>query len=128
MCELCCHFEQLGLGPQCPIATPWWKGYVDYIISIVYKEQVDTLFSHLNSLDPYIKFTLEAPDNDGGISFMDTKYVPKSNHTIHSSVYRNPTYINCYLDWNSNHPVSAKKAVIHALIYRVKMFLSLLKS
>ena len=23
------YFEELTLGPQCPIPTPWWKRYVD---------------------------------------------------------------------------------------------------
>ena len=23
------YFEELALGPECPIATPWWKRYVD---------------------------------------------------------------------------------------------------
>ena len=37
-------------------------------------------------------------------------------------------HTDCYLDWNSNHLISAKKkAVIQALIYRAKMFVPLLK-
>ena len=34
-----------------------------------------------------------------------------------TSVYRKPTHTYCYLDWTSNHPISAKTAVIHALFY-----------
>ena len=44
-------FEELLIGPECPIPIPQWKRYVDDIISIVKKEQVYTLFKHLNSVD-----------------------------------------------------------------------------
>ena len=36
------YFEELALGPQCPIPTPWWKRYVEDINNIVKKEQIDT--------------------------------------------------------------------------------------
>ena len=69
------YFEEIALGPQSPIPTTWWNRYIDDIISIVKKEQVDTLFNHLNSLDSHIKFTIEVPGNDGSISILDTKYL-----------------------------------------------------
>ena len=42
-----------------PIDMPWWKRYVDDVISIVKNEQVDTLFNHLISVDALIKFTMK---------------------------------------------------------------------
>ena len=63
---------------------------------------------------------MEIPENDSSISFLDTKCSPNSDHTIHTSVYRKPTHTDCYLDWNSKHPISAKKAVIHEVVYRAK--------
>ena len=36
------------------------------------------------------------------------------------TVYRNPTHRDRYLDYNSNHPISAKLSLIHALIHRAK--------
>ena len=68
---------ELALGPECTIPTPWWKGYVDDVISIVKMEQVDTLFDHFNSVDPDIKFT--TPGNDGTIRFLHTKYSSSFN-------------------------------------------------
>ena len=50
-----------------PNSYPWWKRYVDDVINKVEKEQVDTLFGHFHSVDPNIKFTMEAPGNDGSI-------------------------------------------------------------
>ena len=65
------------------------KKYVDDVNSIVKKVQVDTLFNHFNSLDPYIKYTMETPGSDGSISFLGTKCSPNSDHPIHTSVYSN---------------------------------------
>ena len=60
--------------------------YMDDIISINKKEQVDTLFNHLKSVNPHIKFTMEAPGNDHSISFLDTKCSPNSEHNRHTSM------------------------------------------
>ena len=115
------YFEELALGPQWTIPTPWWKRYVDDVICIIKKDQVDILFSHINQLDYHIKFTIESPDNEGIIPFLDTKSTPNSNHTIHTIVYRKPTHTDRYLDWNSNHPISAKRSVIQTLTHRAKV-------
>ena len=72
----------------------------------------------------YIKFTVECPDSEGSIPFLDTKCSPYSNHTIHTTVYRKPTYTDRYLDWNSNHPISTKGYVIQALTHRAIMVCS----
>ena len=52
-------------------------------------------------------------------SFLDTlaKHTPKS---IESTVYRKPTHTDRYLDYNSNHSISAKLSVIHTLTHRAK--------
>ena len=42
------YFEEMALGLPCPIPTPWWKRYVDGVISMVKKDKVSTLFNHLN--------------------------------------------------------------------------------
>ena len=64
------------------------------------------------------------PENEGSFPFLYTKCTPNSNHTIHTMVYRKPTYTDRYLDWNSNHPISAKRSVIQALTHRVKVVCS----
>ena len=107
-----------------PFPIPRWKMYVDDAICIIKKDQVDILFNHINQLDGHIKFTMESPDNEGSIPFLDTKYTPHSNHTTHTSVYRKPTYTDKYLDWNSNLPLSAKRSVIQPLTHRAKVVCS----
>ena len=118
------YFEELALGPQFPIPTPLQKRYVDDVICITKKDQVEILFNHINNMVDQIKLTMECPDNEGNIPFLDTKFTPNPNHTIHTTVYRKPIHTDRYLDWNSNHPISAKRSVIQALIHRAKMVCS----
>ena len=115
-------------GPQCPIPTPWWKRYVDDVISIVKKDEVNILFNHLNSVDSHIKFTMEAPGSDISIPFLDTKCSPNLDSTIDTSVFRRPTHTDYYLHWNSNHPISAKKQSSRPQCTELKMFVPPLKS
>ena len=119
------YFEESTLEPLLPIPTPWWKRYVDDIICIVKKDQVDILFNHINQMDVHIKFIMESPDSDGSIPFLDTKCPPYSCNIILTIVYRKPSHTDRYLEWNSNHPRSAKRSVITALTHRVKMVYSI---
>ena len=79
------YFEEIALYPQCLMPIPWWKRYLEDIIIILKKEQVDTLFNHLNSVDPHIKFTMEAPGKYGSISILDTKCSLNSDYITHTS-------------------------------------------
>ena len=117
------YFEELVLGPLCPIATPWWKKYVDDMKCIVRRDQVDILLNHINQMDGHTKFTVESPDSEGSIPFLDTNCSPNSN-TIDTTVYRKPTHTDRCLDWNSNHPTSAKGSFIQALTHRARMVCS----
>ena len=88
---------------------------VDNVYSATRKDQVNKLQEHI---DPYIKFTIKLPRTDG-LLFLGTLTKPTPN-SIESAVYRNPTNIARYLDYISNHPISAKLSVIHTLIHRAK--------
>ena len=96
--------------------------YGDDVHSAIRKNQVNKLQEHLNSIDPHIKFTIDLPGTDG-LPFLDTLTKPTPN-SIESTVYRKPTHTDRYLDYNSNHPISAKLSVIHTLIHRAKQVCS----
>ena len=100
--------------PSSPTSIKWWFRYVDDVHSATRKDQVNQLQEHLNSIDPYIKFAIELPGIDG-LPFLDTLSKPTPN-SIESTGYRKPTHTDRYLDYNSNHPISAKLSVIHTLI------------
>ena len=111
------YFESLTILSSSTLIK-WWFRYVDDVHSATSKDQVNKLQEHLNSIDPHIKFTIELPETDG-LPFLDTLTKPTSN-SIESTVYRKPNHTDRYLDYNSNHPISAKPSVIHFLIHRAK--------
>ena len=114
------YFEEMVLGPQCPITTLWWKRYVDNVISIVKKDKVYTLFNHLNSVDTHIKFTMQTTANDGSIPFLDTKSSLNPHSTISTSVFRKNNPHQSLLGLELQPSNLSKKAVIQALTYRAK--------
>ena len=69
-------------------------------------------------MDPHIKFTIDLPGTDG-LPLLDILTKPTLN-SIESTVYRKSTYTDRYLDYNFNHPISAKLSVILTLIHRAK--------
>ena len=77
------------------------------------------MLQYLNSINPHIKFTIEQPNKEGGIPFLDTFPKPQGGG-IAVSVYRKPTHTDRYLDFNSSHPILAKRAVVRALMDRVE--------
>ena len=102
------YFEELELDPECPIPSAWLKSYVDNVISIVKRNQVDTFFKHLNSINPHIKFIMESPYTDGSNPFLVTKCLCNKDHSMQSSVDRKPTHTDWYLDWNCTYPIPVK--------------------
>ena len=115
------YFESLAI-PSSPTLIKWWFRYVGDVHSATRKDQVNQLQEQLNSINPHIKFTIELPGTDG-LPFLDTLTKPTPN-SIESTVCRKPTQKNRDLDYNSNHPISAKLSVIHTLIHRTKQVCS----
>ena len=115
------YFEKRALGPELPVSFTinTWLRYVDDVLTIVKKGTCDSLLNYLNSIDPNIKFTIEPPNEQGAIPFLDTFPRPSGNKII-TSVYRKPTHTDRYLDFNSNHPKPAKCAVVRALTDKAK--------
>ena len=114
------YLEELALGPQFFHTHILWKRYVDDIICITKKVHVNILFDYINQIDDHIKFTMEHPDKEGSLPFLDNKCT-HPNQSIQTSVYRKFTHTDKYLDWNTYHPISAKRSVVQALIHRAKI-------
>ena len=71
------YFKDLALCPELPISIKEWKRYVDDVFSVIPKGKRDTMLQYLNSIDPHIKFTVEQPNKEGAIPFLDTLPKPK---------------------------------------------------
>ena len=93
------YFEDMALCPEVPIPIKEWKRYVDDVFSIIPKGQRENMLKYLKSIDPHIKFTVEQPNEEGAIPFLDTLPKPKCEE-ISVSVYRKPTHTDIYLDFN----------------------------
>ena len=112
------YFEKRALGPELPMSFTI-NTWLD-VLTIVKKGTCDSLLNYLNSIDPNIKFTIEPPNEQGAIPFLDT-FSRASGNKIITSIYGKSTHMDRYLDFNSNHPKSAKCAVVRALTDRAKL-------
>ena len=79
-----------------------------------------TSLEHINSVDLAIKFTVEDIKEDGAIPFLDAIVKPEANGGLSITVYRKPTHMDQYLEWDSHHHLSAKYSVINTLTQRAK--------
>ncbi|XP_072048748.1 uncharacterized protein [Amphiura filiformis] len=102
-----------------------WKRYVDDILEIVQKDQVDNLTDHLNQIDSTenIKFTYEK-EHEGTIPFLDTLIVRKPDGSVKLLVYRKVTHTDQYLNFNSHHPIHQKLGVIRTLFDRMNSIIT----
>ena len=74
----------------------FWIRCVDDTLLSNRQNVTHTSFQHINSIDPHIQFTTEAPNSNGFISFLDTIVSPGSSSTLLTSVYRKPTQTDQY--------------------------------
>ena len=113
------NFEKEALETA-PHPPSLWKRFVDDTFVILEAQYKDEFFHHINSLDDNIKFTAETTKADGSMPFLDTLVTPQSDGSLQTTVYRNPTHTNQYLQWDSHHAISNKYSVISSLLHRAK--------
>ena len=79
----------------------------------VYKQD---FLQQINIVDPVIQFTVEINKEDGAIHFLDTIVKPEADGYLFITVYRKPTHMDQYLQWDSHHHhLSTKVSVINTL-------------
>ncbi len=108
-----------------PSPPRFWDRYVDDTWALTKKGTVQGLHDHINDIEkPHIRFTKEEPGQDGGVPFLDTYIMSDENGHIITRVYRKPTHIDLYLNWNSHHPVCARMGVVRTLYHRAELVCS----
>lgn len=112
------HVEEKALSST-PNPPKWWFRYVDDSHVCVKREHVDEFHSHLNSINPHIKFTIET-ESEGSIAFLDTKTTRQEDGSITVSVYRKATNTDRYLDFKSHHHPQHKHSVARTLMDRAR--------
>ena len=98
-----------------------WERYVDDTFTIIKKEDRNSFLQHLNSIHPNIKFTCEEVRSDGSMPFLDILITPEDG-SLSTSVFRKPTHIDLYLQWDSHHTISSKYSVAGSLYHRAKQY------
>lgn len=86
---------------------PFYKRYVDDILTTVHKENLDNLLHSFNQFHPRLNFTSEV-ERDNKISFLDMSL----------DWYQKPTKSGRYLQYTSHHPEVHKKCVVAGLFDR----------
>ena len=95
-----------------------WDRYIHYGFSICEKKNVERFLQYLNSRDQNIHFTLELEQN-GELPFLDVRAQRTAEGKIKTGVHRKAMHSGRVLAFDSHHPVSAKAAVVQALLDRV---------
>ena len=112
------YFEQKALSTA---PTPrLWHRYVDDTFVIQKEVNKQDFPQHINSVDPAIQFTVENNKENGAIPFLDTIVKPEVDGNLSITVYRKPTHMDQYLEWDSHHHLSAKFSVIDTLPHRAQ--------
>ena len=96
-----------------------WKRYVDDVLEVIRKGEVDTLTDHLNQTYPSnsIKFTYEQ-EKDGAIPFL-ALIIRKPDGSVKLCIYRKKkAHTDQYLQFSSHHPLHRKLGVIRTLLDR----------
>ena len=78
------------------------------------------LLQHVNSIYPAIQFTVETKKKDGAIPFLDTTVKPETDGALFITLYRKPTHMDQYPQWESHHHLSSLYSVIHTDSYRAQ--------
>ena len=61
------------------------------------------------------------PTQQGSLPFLDTLVTTEQDIAFSTSVYRKPTHTDQYLQWDSNHHITAKQSVFNTLAHRTKV-------
>ena len=117
------NFEMRALHSS-PNPLLLWKRFVDDTIVIIKKAHKEEFLTHINSVDSNIQFTSEDPGPEGSLPFLDILITPNEEGMLETTVYRKPTHMDQYLQWDSHHPISSKYSVVGTLYHRAKTICS----
>ena len=90
-----------------------WYRFVDDVISVVKKHNVQGLLQYLNKQHGRIQFPMKM-ENSGSLPFMDIRIRCQPQGELTKEVYQQPTHTNRYSPFSSHHSIS-NLVSLHAL-------------
>ncbi len=117
---VCSDLVMQDLQDQCikklPFKLPFYKRYVDDIITSIPNNQEQVILDIFNSYHPRVQFTSEK-ENDNRIAFLDVLLI-RHEQSIETDWYHKPTFSERFLNFSSEHPFKQKINIINNLKYR----------
>ena len=97
--------------------SPLYTRYMDDIICINKRDEVDSKLVEINNIHPSLSFTVEI-EKDGKLPFLDM-VIYNVNGQLSSGWYRKPTDTGLTLNFHSLAPLKYKKSVVIGFVYRI---------
>ena len=88
------------------------KRYVDDTFVIQKEVYKWDFLQHNRGVDLAIQITVETNKEDGVIPFLDTIVKPEADGNLSITVYRKPTHMDQYPQWDSHHHLSANLVLL----------------
>lgn len=92
--------------------------YVDDILLMIPREEVENTLIIFNNIHPALKFTYEL-ESDNSIPYLDMRIVRNDDGTLSTDFYQKPTSSNRLLNYRSAHPMVQKTSMAYSFISRI---------
>ena len=106
-----------SLVPTLTESVTLWQRFVDDTTTFVENNSIAYVLDQLNSFREQIYFTYEVEHNKK-LPFIDVLLVKIANK-LDTTVYRNPTITDIYLNWNTHAPTTWKRGTLRTILSRV---------
>ena len=94
-----------------------WKRYVDDTHPYIDPSKIELVLEKLNSHHPNIQFTHGIEENQK-ITFLDVLITRIGHNKLETTVFREETNTDLYINWNTHAPIQWKRGALKNLIQR----------
>ena len=99
------------------VTSSLYARYMDDIIMIVNRNDIDSKLIEINQLHPALLFTMER-EHEGTIPFLDMLLIHEDK-TVSSTWYTKPTDTSLMMNFHALAPVKYKKSIVVGMVHRI---------